>query len=63
MRRLIKLLNKNIIIITLVGTFAIGNISIEVFEEVESDILIGINIETIISKNENIFDENTNFIF
>ncbi|MBO3404499.1 hypothetical protein [Clostridium perfringens] len=63
MRRLIKLLNKNIIIITLVGTFAIGNISIEVFEEVESDILIGINIETIISKNENMFDENTNFIF
>ncbi|WP_394883843.1 hypothetical protein [Clostridium tertium] len=43
MRRLIKifkLLNKNIIIVTLVGTFSISQAPIAIFEEVESDILL-----------------------
>ncbi|WP_300260593.1 hypothetical protein [Clostridium sp.] len=55
MKKLIKLLNKNIIIITLVGTFAMSKTLVEIFEEVESDILSGINIETTIN-NENRFN-------
>lgn len=55
MKNLIKLLNKNIIIITLVGTFAIGKTPIEIFEEVEGDILRGVNIEITIN-NENSFN-------
>ncbi|EJT6171449.1 hypothetical protein QTI99_10330 [Clostridium perfringens] len=54
MRKLIKLLNKNIIIITLVGTFVMFKTPAEIFEEVEGDILRKINIETKINKN--IFD-------
>ncbi|ELC8443186.1 hypothetical protein QYB59_002215 [Clostridium perfringens] len=54
MKKLIKVLNKNIIIITLVGTFVIGKTPMEIFEEVEGDILRGINIETKIN-NENVF--------
>lgn len=52
MKNLIKLLNKNIIIITLVGAFAIGNTQIEVFEEVEQDLLLNrFSIENMIYTN------------
>ena len=53
----IKIVNKNIIIITLVGTFITSTTPIEVFTEVEDDILYNkINVETMINK-ENIFEE------
>lgn len=38
--KIFKLLNKNIIIVTLVGTFSITQAPIAIFEEVESDILL-----------------------
>lgn len=53
----IKIVNKNIIIIALVGTFITSTTLIEVFTEVEDDILYNkINVETMINK-ENIFEE------
>lgn len=36
--KIVKLLNKNIIIVTLVGTFSVIEVSIAIFEEVENDI-------------------------
>ncbi|MFQ8921368.1 MAG: hypothetical protein ACLR60_05700 [Clostridium paraputrificum] len=52
MSKLIKLLNKNIIIITLVGSFAIRKTQMEVFEEVEHDLLLNrFSIENIIYTN------------
>lgn len=62
MSKLINLLNKKIIIITLVGSFAVGKTPIEIFEEVESDIIKGVNIETIINYEKNIFNNNKNLI-
>lgn len=60
MSKLINLSNKKIIIITLVGTFAIAKMPIEIFEEVERDILRGINIETIV--NDNTYEKSNHFI-
>lgn len=52
MSKLINLLNKNIIIITLVSSFAIRKTPIEVFEEVEHDLLLNrFSIENIIYTN------------
>lgn len=62
MSKLINLLNKKIIIITLVGTFALGKTPIEIFEEVESDILTGFDIETVINYEKKVFNENKNLI-
>lgn len=45
---IIKLLNKNIIIITLVGTLELSKTSMEIFEEVENDLLKNIDIERVV---------------
>ncbi|MDB1937120.1 hypothetical protein PMY12_08850 [Clostridium tertium] len=37
--KIIKLLNRNIVIVTLVGTFSINQAPIDIFKEVENDIL------------------------
>ncbi len=44
-----KLLNKKIIIITLVGTLGLSKTSIELFEEVENDLLKNIDIERVVN--------------
>lgn len=47
--KIIKLLNKKIIIITVVGTLGLSKTPIEFFEEVENDLIKNIDIERVVN--------------
>ncbi|WP_412731685.1 hypothetical protein [Clostridium perfringens] len=47
--KIIKLLNKKIIVITLVGTLGLSKTPIELFEEVENDLIKNIDIERVVN--------------